>query len=253
MDYHWHYTRLIETRKDRILVEGEYYENHHILPKSMGGDDSEENLIMLTAREHFIAHWLLWRIHRNRQTAFSFFCMQNFKNKKTQGAKRYTSSRAYQEAREAYIIFLKIEMTGKKFPYKKRKPHSEETKLKMSKKKIGVPLGPISNSRSKKLSLYLKYKWQEYRDAVGFIDHIEKTCKLCEKTFVTNTWGLPTEYCSKSCASKSSNKEKRPVTVIDTRTGIETFHNTITEAARYFKINRSVIYKNKHEYLIFKF
>ena len=40
-----------------------YYENHHIVPKHMGGDNSENNLVLLTFREHVLAHYILWRIH----------------------------------------------------------------------------------------------------------------------------------------------------------------------------------------------
>jgi hypothetical protein len=31
-----------------------YYENHHILPKCLGGSDEKENLVLLTAREHYV-------------------------------------------------------------------------------------------------------------------------------------------------------------------------------------------------------
>jgi hypothetical protein len=40
-----------------------YYENHHIIPKHMGGDNSENNLVLLTFREHILAHYILWRIY----------------------------------------------------------------------------------------------------------------------------------------------------------------------------------------------
>lgn len=53
------YTGLVESRKGRQLEEGVYYENHHILPKSMGGSDDPDNLVWLTPKEHFIAHLLL--------------------------------------------------------------------------------------------------------------------------------------------------------------------------------------------------
>lgn len=36
-----------------------YTERHHIVPKCMGGDNNPENLVKLTAREHFICHRLL--------------------------------------------------------------------------------------------------------------------------------------------------------------------------------------------------
>lgn len=38
---------------------------HHILPRHSGGTDEEENLTYLTVREHIIAHFLLWKIHKN--------------------------------------------------------------------------------------------------------------------------------------------------------------------------------------------
>lgn len=55
------YDRLIDRAKARGSVAG-YSETHHILPRSLGGDDSPENLVELTAREHLIAHLLLARI-----------------------------------------------------------------------------------------------------------------------------------------------------------------------------------------------
>jgi hypothetical protein len=42
-----------------------YYENHHIIPRHMGGDDCDENLVLLTFREHVLSHYLLWRIYGN--------------------------------------------------------------------------------------------------------------------------------------------------------------------------------------------
>ena len=39
-----------------------YYEQHHIIPKSLGGPNSLDNLVLLTAREHFICHFLLTKM-----------------------------------------------------------------------------------------------------------------------------------------------------------------------------------------------
>jgi hypothetical protein len=38
-----------------------YFESHHITPKCLGGDNSKDNLVLFTAREHVIAHKLLWK------------------------------------------------------------------------------------------------------------------------------------------------------------------------------------------------
>jgi uncharacterized lipoprotein YmbA len=37
----------------------EYTERHHIVPRSLGGTNERGNIVRLTYREHFLAHWLL--------------------------------------------------------------------------------------------------------------------------------------------------------------------------------------------------
>lgn len=51
------YDRLVERARGRKLSE--YKEAHHIQPRSLGGTDHPSNLVDLTYREHFLAHWLL--------------------------------------------------------------------------------------------------------------------------------------------------------------------------------------------------
>ena len=130
MDYLAIYNNLIRTRKERVPADGVYYENHHIVMKSMGGKNDPENLVKLTAREHFLAHWLLWRIHRNRETAYSFNLM------KTEGKfrlrKKNFSSIAYAEAKEAISEMGHSEETCKKIGNaNRRRTYSAETLEKM--------------------------------------------------------------------------------------------------------------------------
>lgn len=61
MNYHAHYDKLIERARTRLL-EG-YGEWHHILPSCLGGSDDPENLVHLTAEEHYVAHQLLVKMH----------------------------------------------------------------------------------------------------------------------------------------------------------------------------------------------
>jgi len=51
----------------RLRVIDGYTENHHIIPKSFGGSNKEENLVRLTAREHFICHLLLIKMTHGKQ------------------------------------------------------------------------------------------------------------------------------------------------------------------------------------------
>jgi hypothetical protein len=62
MNYFLAYQRLIDKAKARVCVDG-YVERHHVLPRALGGSDDSSNLVALTAREHFVAHVLLAKIH----------------------------------------------------------------------------------------------------------------------------------------------------------------------------------------------
>lgn len=55
------YVRTLNRKKN----QGIYYEEHHILPRCLGGEDSVGNLILLTPREHFLAHYLLTKFTEN--------------------------------------------------------------------------------------------------------------------------------------------------------------------------------------------
>jgi hypothetical protein len=61
------YDNLVNRAKseNRIKNSEIYYENHHIIPRHMGGDNTDENLVLLTFREHILSHYLLWRIYGN--------------------------------------------------------------------------------------------------------------------------------------------------------------------------------------------
>ena len=77
MNYRNIYSILINKALTRQLSEqftpGQFYERHHILPKSMGGKDTEGNLVWLTVREHYLSHLILWKMNNPNQI-FSVEC-----------------------------------------------------------------------------------------------------------------------------------------------------------------------------------
>jgi hypothetical protein len=56
------YFQIINLAKSRSSFENQYQEKHHIIPKSLGGTDAHDNLVKLTAREHYVCHRLLVRM-----------------------------------------------------------------------------------------------------------------------------------------------------------------------------------------------
>jgi hypothetical protein len=52
--------RALSENRDKKIS---YFEEHHILPKSLGGSNKKSNLVLLTAKEHFIVHRLLVEIY----------------------------------------------------------------------------------------------------------------------------------------------------------------------------------------------
>lgn len=56
-----HYYKLCKRGKTRNTPTCQT-ENHHILPKSLGGKKTPDNMVRLTCSEHFIAHQLLAKI-----------------------------------------------------------------------------------------------------------------------------------------------------------------------------------------------
>lgn len=58
-------------------------ETHHIVPRCMGGTDEESNLVVLTLKEHFIAHMILTKIYPDNDkiiTAFQIMSKRTGKN-----------------------------------------------------------------------------------------------------------------------------------------------------------------------------
>lgn len=81
-------------------ADDKYYERHHIIPKSLGGSDSKENLVYLPGRAHFIAHWVLYKIHNNEAMARAFFGMCDFKRNPERA--KFVSSKGYEIAKAAF-------------------------------------------------------------------------------------------------------------------------------------------------------
>lgn len=61
-----------------------YVERHHIVPKSEGGSNKPDNLVNLTAREHYVAHLLLAKIYDDFKMLAAVKYMQTRHNENRQ-------------------------------------------------------------------------------------------------------------------------------------------------------------------------
>lgn len=61
MNYRKHYNALMTRARNRVL-DG-YFEKHHVKPKCLGGPDRPDNIVCLTAEEHFVAHLILAKLY----------------------------------------------------------------------------------------------------------------------------------------------------------------------------------------------
>ena len=193
LDYQRIYNNIVEKAKseNRIKNNNIYYERHHIIPTCMGGGGhvsqwkTHPNIVLLTAREHFIAHWLLCRIYpENDKIIYSFWMMCNTRNKNQQ---RYIpSSRQYQEAKEKFSIIhskkqpegtgIKKSIALKNRPkpegfgnnignFHKGRKRSNETKTKMSIAKQGKPSKATKNIEQYDLDGGFVKEWRSLKQS----------------------------------------------------------------------------------------
>jgi len=91
-----------------------YYENHHIIPRCLGGSDSKENLVLLTGREHFICHKLLVEIYPDNSKLLYALNIMLFPNSSRMNRDHKISCREYERIRSLLSIVVSNSMKGKK-------------------------------------------------------------------------------------------------------------------------------------------
>jgi hypothetical protein len=105
MNYLKVYCNLIRKVENRIPPEG-YVEKHHTFPKSIFGNNNR--IVVLTAKEHYVAHLLLWKIckrrygSKNEKTIKMFYALWMFQVNPNQSSNRKISSRTYKILKEKF-------------------------------------------------------------------------------------------------------------------------------------------------------
>ena len=193
MDYSKHYQQLI-TKHGSVIKpnDGGYYERHHVIPRSMGGSDREDNLVYLSARAHYVAHHLLWRYHRNKEMAYAFLMMCN------QGQDRLCST-SYKEAREAVSAAMSganNHLYGRTFTKEHRGRISEALR--------GRTNSPEGNKR-RSASMSGKLHHSSKRANV----YCKDTGNLVEGGVVLNEWCKKNGYCQAAMSRTANGLRKQ--------------------------------------------
>lgn len=206
----------MSTRKqlDRKSNNDGKLENHHILPISLGGTDDNVNMVMLTTREHFLAHLLLTKIYTGKDKAkmvyaFAKMCQCN------PNQKRIVNSRYYSLAKHLMSQHCSGENS---FWY--GRTHSEETKKMISKQKTGEgnPMfGKTPWNKGKKLPPIS----QEHKDAVSIAHKGKVTTEETKLKMSLAAKGKPK---SEEHKKKLSDVNKGKITSQETRDKISAIH-----------------------------
>jgi len=141
----WYY-EITERARTRVLKD--YTETHHIQPRSLGGSNDKDNLVDLTAREHFICHWLLTKMHTGEAKSKMIYALNGMKrsNEFTQRYKTSITSRVYENLKKEFSIIHSATMKGRT-PWNKGTPITEDQRSKNRKSALGKKHTDIAKSR----------------------------------------------------------------------------------------------------------
>lgn len=158
MNYQKIYNNIIQYRKNNKPLG--YIEKHHIFPKCLGGLNTSENIVELTAKEHFICHLLLTKIyHNNTKLLWAFNGMR-----RNPYQKRYINSKLYELYKGKYQH--SDETKNKIRNYNIGKKLTEEHKKKISISRLNIPnLG--DSYKGEKNGMYGKHLSEEAKEKIS--------------------------------------------------------------------------------------
>lgn len=154
----WYYNIINNAiSKSRKKSNNHYYENHHIIPKCMDGTNQKSNLVLLTAREHFMCHHLLTKMVIKRQVKYKLSIALHCMMRKSENQERFIlTSRMYQ--------LIKINISKEiKHHYKTNHP------------RMGIE---ITNSQKLQISKTLKEYYKNHTNPFAGKTHSDKTKEI---------------------------------------------------------------------------
>jgi len=144
--YNQWYSNITDRAKNRKL--NSYTESHHIRPRSLGGTDEPSNLVKLTAREHFICHWLLVKMTTGNDHHKMLNALRMMRAEKS-GQERYNTkitARVYESIKQEYSALQSESLKGNGNGMYGR-THTPEAREKIRQKNLGNILTPEQHAK----------------------------------------------------------------------------------------------------------
>jgi len=189
MNYLKVYCNLIRKAEKRTPPEG-YIEKHHTFPKSIFGKNNR--IVVLTAREHYIAHALLEKIcikkyglnhWKTKKMINAFWAMNNQENELQ---KRYFNSKLYEGAKLRFNILNKnyrhTEETIKKFSATLKNlgdkhPARSNNEWKKKRQDYMKENNPMNNPKSVQKLCKFQYEIVNPEGKIFIVDNMRKFCR----------------------------------------------------------------------------
>ena len=166
----WYFS-IIDRSQSRDEIESG--ELHHIIPRSIGGSDSNTNLVRLTFREHFICHLLLTKMVEGENRTKMYYALKFMTAKsKRMNSRSKLSSRSFETVRRLFA------------EARRQSVHSQESRKKTSlsmagnTNKLGKKHSKETNDRIR--AAMLGTKRMRLGDKKAYIHHTEIETRMKE-------------------------------------------------------------------------
>jgi hypothetical protein len=181
----WYYSIIFSAKANH--TKDVYTERHHIIPRSLGGSDDDDNLVDLTAKQHFICHLLLTKMFEVGSFEYykmiHAFCMMDWKCNNS-NMLRYTG-KVYEAQRREFSEYMSMKQTGSgNNQFGTRWVYNEDLKLcKKILKDEEIPEGWLQGRI---------LNWDAY-----FAKKMARRCPHCDQIITTSRH----KYCSTECSN----------------------------------------------------
>lgn len=200
------------------IYDSTIYENHHIIPVSLGGSDNNANLICLTFREHFLFHRLLVKFLTGKSKAKMIWSLHTFFHFDYRSRRNInTNSRLYEHHKKLFVQSMKYRTPWTKketYTFKHRKTneifYGTISEFRMHSGLSSQEIHHLTNQTENKLMRYIK-DWGIFLERTQCFSfelkrksqiQKKKTCKHCSKVVTSANY---TRWHGDACVNVNPN------------------------------------------------